>query len=65
MKPLDSIANLLKLQSREEHVELYRDYAVSKIQIVWKCERTAFVLQQIHCEEKREMKVEICVLKGF
>lgn len=65
MKPLDSTANLLKLQSREEHVGLHHDYAVSKIQIVWNCEGTAFVLQQIYCEEKKEMKVEICVLKGF
>ena len=59
MKPLDSTANLLKLQSREEHVGLHHDYAVSKIQIVWNCEGTAFVLQQIYCEEKKEMKVEI------
>ena len=60
MKPLDSTANLLKLQSREEHVELHHDYAVSKIQIVWNCERTAFVLQQIYCEEERWKLKFVC-----
>ena len=48
-------------KNREEHVELHHDYGVSKIQIVWNCEGTVFILQQIYCEEKKDESWNLCV----